>query len=114
MLAQNIQKNVERDYKNDLADVMKAWIVSLKTMKTNMKIKMKKIIRWTHPILRSYWKTGNLSVSINYVANVMTRERLEETLSKLHFSSNEEHFSSIFLSPKKTKIMKERLKCKNV
>ena len=110
MLAQNIQKNVERDYKNDLADVMKAWIVSLKTMKTNMKIKMKKIILWTHPILRSYWKTGNLSVSINYVANVMTRERLEETLSKLHFSNNEETFAQEDQDHERTFKVRERLK----
>ena len=110
MLAQNIQKNVERDYKNDLADVMKAWIVSLKTMKTNMKIRMKKIIRWTHPILRFYWKTGNLSVSINYVANVMTRERLEETLSKLHFSNNEETFAQEDQDHERTFKVRERLK----
>ena len=40
--------------------------------------------------LRSYWETGNPSVSINYVANVMTREKFKEILSNLNFSNNEE------------------------
>ena len=44
-------------------------------------------------MLRSYWEKGNPSVSVNYVANVMARERFKEILSNLPFSNNEEAFS---------------------
>ena len=30
------------------------------------------------PTLPSHWETGNPSVSVNYVANVITRERFKE------------------------------------
>ena len=42
------------------------------------------------PTLRSYWEIGNPSDSVNYVANVMRRERFIEILCNLHFSNNEE------------------------
>ena len=42
------------------------------------------------PNLRSYWETGSLSLSVNFVANVMTRERFKEILGNLHFSNNED------------------------
>ena len=44
-------------------------------------------------MLRSYWEKGNPSVSVNYIANVMARERFKEILSNLPFSNNEEAFS---------------------
>ena len=42
------------------------------------------------PNLRSYWETGSPSLSVNFVSNVMTRERFKEILSNLHFSNNED------------------------
>ena len=42
------------------------------------------------PNLRSYWKTGSPSLSVNFVANVMTRERFNEILGNLHFSNKED------------------------
>ena len=42
------------------------------------------------PTLQSYWGKRNLSASANYVADVMTRDKLKEFLSNLHFSNNEE------------------------
>ena len=42
------------------------------------------------PTIRSYWETGNSSVSVNDVANVMTRERFKEILSNPYFSINKE------------------------
>ena len=41
------------------------------------------------PNLQSYWETGSPSLSVNFVANVMTRERFQEILGSLHFSNNE-------------------------
>ena len=41
------------------------------------------------PNLRSYWETGSPHLSINFVANVMTREKFKEILGNLHFSNNE-------------------------
>ena len=41
----------------------------------------------------------------------MTRERLEETLSKLHFSSNEETFAQEDQDHEGTFKVQERLKC---
>ena len=40
--------------------------------------------------LRSCWETRIPSVSVNYVANVITREKFKEVLSNLDFSNNEE------------------------
>ena len=37
------------------------------------------------PNLRSYWETGSPSFSVNFVANVMARERFKEVLSNFHF-----------------------------
>ena len=42
------------------------------------------------PNLRSYWETGSPSFSVNFVANMMTRERFKEILGNLHFSNNED------------------------
>ena len=42
------------------------------------------------PTFRSYWKTGNTSVSVSYVANVMSGERFKEILRNIYFSNNEE------------------------
>ena len=42
------------------------------------------------PTLQSYWGKRNLSASANYVADVMTRDKLKEFLSNPHFSNNEE------------------------
>ena len=42
------------------------------------------------PNLRNYLKTGSPSLSVNFVANVMTRERFKEILGNLHFSNNED------------------------
>ena len=42
------------------------------------------------PNLRSYWETGSPSFSVNFVANVMARERFKEILGNLHFSNNED------------------------
>ena len=41
------------------------------------------------PNLRTYVETGSPSLSVNFVANVMTRERFKEILGNLHFSNNE-------------------------
>ena len=40
------------------------------------------------PSLRSYWEIGNPSLTVNFIANVMTRDRFKEILSNLHFSNN--------------------------
>ena len=42
------------------------------------------------PNLRSYWETGSPSLSVNFVANVMTRESFKKILGYLHFSNNED------------------------
>ena len=41
------------------------------------------------PNLQSYWETGIPSLSLNFVTNVITRERFKEILGNLHFSNNE-------------------------
>ena len=38
------------------------------------------------PNLRSYLERGSPSLNVNFVANVMTRERFKEILENLHFS----------------------------
>ena len=42
------------------------------------------------PNLRSYGEAGSPSLSVNFVANAMTRQRLKGILCNLHFSSNED------------------------
>ena len=42
------------------------------------------------PYLRSYCETGSPSLSVNFVANVMTKERFKEILGNLYFSSNKD------------------------
>ena len=42
------------------------------------------------PYLRSYCETGSPSLSVNFVANVMTKERFKEILRNLYFSSNKD------------------------
>ena len=42
------------------------------------------------PNLRSYWETGSPFFSVNFVANVMAREKFKEILGNLHFSNNED------------------------
>ena len=41
------------------------------------------------PTLRSYWETS-ASMTVSFIANVMTRERFKEILSNLHFSNNDD------------------------
>ena len=43
----------------------------------------------TLPNLPSCWEIVSLSLSGNFVANVMIRKRLKEILGNLHFSNNE-------------------------
>ena len=40
--------------------------------------------------LRSYWETESPSLSVNFIANMMTRERFKEIFGNLHFSNNED------------------------
>ena len=42
------------------------------------------------PNLQNYWERGNPSLSVNFVANVMARERFKEILGNLHLSNNED------------------------
>ena len=42
------------------------------------------------PNLRSFCKTGSPSLSVNFVANVIARERFQEILGNLYFSNNED------------------------
>ena len=42
------------------------------------------------PNQRSYRETGSPSLSVNFDANVMTRERFKKILGNLHFSNNED------------------------
>ena len=42
------------------------------------------------PKLGSYWETGSPSLSVNFIANVMARERFKEVLGNLHFSNNKD------------------------
>ena len=42
------------------------------------------------PNLRSYWETRSPSLSVNFVMNVMARERFKEILANPHFSNNED------------------------
>ena len=42
------------------------------------------------PNLQNYWERGSPSLSVNFVANVMVRERFKEILGNLHFSNNED------------------------
>ena len=42
------------------------------------------------PNLRSYWETRSASLSVHFVANVMTRERFKEILGNPHFSNNKD------------------------
>ena len=42
------------------------------------------------PNMRSYWETGSPFLSVNFVANVMTREKFKEILGNLHFSNNKD------------------------
>ena len=42
------------------------------------------------PNLRSYWETRSTSLSVHFVANVMTRERFREILGNPHFSNNKD------------------------
>ena len=42
------------------------------------------------PKLRSFWETGSSSLSVNFVANVMKRERFKEILGNIHFLNNED------------------------
>ena len=47
---------------------------------------------WYHklPNLWSYWETGNPSLSVNFVANAMTKEIFKKIWGNLHFSNNED------------------------
>ena len=49
--------------------------------------------------LRSYWETGSVSFSVNFIANVMTRERFKKIVGNRHFSNNEECRSTRSSSP---------------
>ena len=42
------------------------------------------------PKLRSFWETGSSSLSVDFVANVMKRERFKEILGNIHFLNNED------------------------
>ena len=42
------------------------------------------------PNLRSYWETESPSLQVNFIANVMTSERIKEIVSNLHFPNNED------------------------
>ena len=41
------------------------------------------------PNLRSYWETGYLSLSLEFVVNVMTRERFKDILCNLQFPKDD-------------------------
>ena len=50
------------------------------------------LVRGYHKLLnlRSYWETGSPSLSVNFIVNVMTRERFKEILGNPYFSNNED------------------------
>ena len=67
----------------------KAFVVSLDELWTFIGINF--VMRYHKlPTFRSYWEKGHPSDSVNYVANVLTRERFKEILCNLYFSNNEE------------------------
>ena len=50
------------------------------------------LVRGYHKLasLRSYWETGSPSLIVNFIVNVMTKERFKEILGNPHFSNNED------------------------